>query len=260
LGGIEKGLIVRGFEEAEAEDNVLQRTQTKNVDKLTEVLNWIRTQSSAIEKFDESNHDLKRIKGVMAVCNHKEMDKPFYIFKTLPASQIMKGHTAWSLKDGVFKPFDQMTALKIPQDNQLLVVGPDLFVFNQGRLKALFGYDAKAASIAAKKVAEIEENFRLSFAEGVGLQSLIKGKSATVKKLQKIEPSLVKQEALVDHADDMGVELLTDDSGAIIIMDDKDITKFVNLLNDDYIESPMTGQRYEIIKKRLLKPPSDEQL
>lgn len=258
LDGVEKGLVVRGFEDAEKEENVLQRTQVKNVDKLVETLNWIKTQKSEIEDFNEEEHDLKRMKGVIAHCSHKDMDKSFYLIKHLPTSQLMKGHTAWMLKDGVFRPFDKLSALKIPGENQLLVVGQDLFVFNQAKLKSLFGYDAKAASIAAQKVAEIEANFKLSFADGTSMQSLIKGKPAAIKKLQKIEPSLVKQEALVDHAEEMGVDLMTDETGAIIIMDDKDITKFVNLLNDDYIESPMTGQRYEIIKKRLLKPADEE--
>lgn len=260
LGGIDKGLVVRGFEEAENEENVLQRTRTNKVDKLTEVLNIVKTQKLAIEAFDDAEHDLKRMKGVIAHCSHKELDKSFFIIKNLPTNQIMKGHTAWTLKDGVFKPFDQMSALKIPGENQLLVIDQDLFVFNQSKLKSLFGYDAKAASIAAAKVAEIEANFRLSFAEGVGLQSLVKGKAATIKKLQKIEPSLVKQDDLVNHAEEMGVELMTDDSGAIIITDDKDLTRFVNLLNDDYIESPMTGLRYEILKKRPIKPADEEEL
>jgi hypothetical protein len=257
LGGIENGLVVRGFEEAESEENVLQRTQVKNVDKLVEVLNWLKTQKSEIENFDEEEHDLKRIKGVIAYCTHKDLDKPFYLIKNLPSSQIMKGHTAWQLKDGLFKPFDKMTALKIPGENQLLVVGQDLFVFNQSKLKSLFGYDAKAASIAAKKVAEIEANFNLSFIEGASLQALVKGRPATIRKLQKIEPSLVKQEELIAHAEEMDIDLMVDDSGAIIIMDDKDLTKFVNLLNDDYVESPMTGQRYEILRKKPLKPADD---
>lgn len=260
LGGIEKGLVVRGFEEAESEENVLQRTQLKNVEKCVEVLNWLKTQQSEIEQFDEDEHDLKRIKGVIAVCSHKELDKPFYLFKNLPTTQVMKGHTAWMLKDGTFRPFDKMTALKIPADNQLLVVGQDMFVFNQSKLKSLFGYDAKAASIAAKKVAEIEANFTLSFIDGASLQSLVKGKPGTIRKLQKIEPSLVKQEELINHADEMGIDLMVDDSGAIIIMDDKDLTKFVNLLNDDYVESPMTGQRYEILRKKPLKPADEDSL
>jgi len=92
------------------------------------------------------------------------------------------------------------------------------------------------------------------------MQMLVKGKKATIKKLQKLEVGKVKQDELLTHAEGIGVELMTDDSGAIIIMDDKDMTKFINLLNDDYIESPLTGERYEIIKKRLLKPESEEEM
>ncbi len=259
LGGVEKGLIVRGFEEAEAEENVLQRTQVAKVDKLVEVLNWIKHEQANIEVFNDKEHDLKRIKGVIAHCTHKDMDKPFYLIKNLPSSQIMKGHTAWTLKDSTFKPFDDMAALKIPGENQLLVVGQDLFVFNQAKLKALFGYDAKAASIAGKKVKEIEENFKLSFADGISLQSLIKGKSSTIKKMQKLEPGKIKQQDLMDHSDEMGIGLMQDDSGAIIIMDDRDLSRFVNLLNEDYFESPITGERFEIIKKRPLKPIDEEE-
>lgn len=258
LGGVEKGLQIRGFEEAAQEDNVLQTTHVSNVDKLMDTLRWITTQQSAIETFVDEEHDLKRMKGVIAHCTHKESGMSFYVIKNLPTNQIMKGHTAWLLKDGVFKPFDKQTALKIPGENQLLVVGQDLFVFNEAKLKSLFGYDAKSAAIATQKVAEIEANFTLSFIEGVSMQSLVKGMPAVIKKLQKIEPSLVKQQDLIDHAEEMGIDLMTDDNGRILIMDNKDMAKFVNLMNDDYIESPMTGQRYEIIKKRPLKLMSDE--
>jgi hypothetical protein len=124
----------------------------------------------------------------------------------------------------------------------------------------LFGYDAKEASIARQKVAEIEANYKLSFDEGLDMQTLVKGKKSAIKKLQKMEVGKIKQDELLTHAEDMGVELMSDDAGAIIIMDDKDMTKFINLLNDDYIESPLTGERYEIIKKRLLKPESEEEM
>jgi hypothetical protein len=260
LDGIDQGLIVRNFEDAEKEDKVLQRTRVKNVDKLVEVQNWLKTQASAIETFSDEEHDLKRMKGVIAVCKHADLDVPFYVIKSLPTSQIMKGHTAWTLKDGVFKPFDRMAALKIPGENQLLAIGQDLFVFSQPKLKALFGYDAKAALIARQKVAEIEANFKLSFLEGASLQSLVKEKPALVRKLQTVQPSLVTQKDLLDHAEEIDVELMEDDSGAIIIMDTKDLTKFVNLLNDDYIESPMTGQRYEIIRKKPLKQSDDDSM
>lgn len=256
LDGFEKGLAVRGFEEAEAEENVLQRTRTRNVETLVETLNWIK--SSQYDAFKDEDHDLKRMKGVIAHCTHPELKTPFYVIKNLPGTQVLKGDTAWMLKDGMFRPFDNLSALKVPADNQLLVIGQDLFVFKQSKLKQLFGYDAKATSIAVKKVKEIEANFKLSFAEGAEMQALVKGKPSIIKKLQKIEPSLISQDKLIDHAEELGIDLMTDEAGAIIIVDDKDLVKFVNLLNDDYIESPMTGQKYEILKKKPLKEAPEE--
>jgi len=258
LNGAAEGLIVRGFEEAEAESKVLQRTLLDNVDKLKETLNWIKHQSHDIELFVEEEHDFKRIKGIMAKISHPQMKKSFYIFKVLPQSSIMRGKTGWMLRGGKFMGFDADAAIRIPTDPQLLLLDQDLYVFNQTKLKQLFGYDAKEASIARSKIAEIEANFRLSFDGDNNLQTLIKDKKSLIKKLQKIEPGLVSQDELMAHAEELEIDLMQDESGAIIIMDDKDLAKFINLMNDDYVESALTGQRYEIIKKKLLKPDDDD--
>lgn len=258
LEGAADGLIVRSFEEAEAEDKVLQRTLLSNVDKAKEVIGWLKTQEHEIELFVEEEHDFKRIKGIMARVTHASLKKPFYIFKVLPQSSIMRGKTGWMLKNGKFMGFDADAAVRIPTDPQLLLLDQDMYVFNQTKLKQFFGYDAKEASIARQKVAEIEANFRLIFDQGVTLQTLIKGKNILIKKLQKIEPGIIKQDDLMKHAEELAIDLMQDESGAIIIMDDKDLTRFINLLNDDYVESALTGQRYEIVRKKLLKPDEDE--
>ena len=260
LEGADMGLIVREFEAAEAEQNVLQKTRLANVEKAVEVLNWLKTQEHEIETFSDEEHDIKRIKGVVARVSHKDMAQSFYVIKALQQSQVVSGKAGWLLADGKFKKFDAEAALKLPNDNQLLVLDQDMYVFSQPKLKSLFGYDAKEASIAEAKVKEIEEYFRLSFLEGATLQSLIKGNRSAIKKLQNIEPALVKQDALVDQAEELGVPIMTDPSGAIIIMDDKDLNRFINLLNDDYVESPMTGLRYEIKSKKILKPADDDDL
>jgi hypothetical protein len=261
LEGAAEGLVVRGFEEAEAEEHVLQRTVLDNVDRLKEVLNWVKHQQNEMEMFVEEEHDIKRIKGVMAKISHPELKQPFYVFKVLPQSQVMKGKQGWMIRGGKFVGFDADAAIRIPTDPQLLLLGQDLYVFNQTKLKQLFGYDAKEASIARQKVAEIEANFSLSFDEGTSMQTLVKDKKSIIKKLQKINPYAVKQAELMSHAEELDIDLMEDDSGNIIIMDDKDLAKFVNLLNDDYIESPLTGERYEIIKKKPLKlRSSDEDL
>lgn len=261
LNGAAEGLVVRGFEEAEAEDNVLQRTQWKNVDKLVEVMHWIRTQEDEIQQFIEQEHDLKRMKAVMARCTHPAMGDPFYIIKALPRTQMMKGEGAWMVSGKVFMPFEDAVALRIPSDNQLLVLGQDLYVFSQPKLKSLFGYDAKQNSIAAKKVEAILAKYTLAFAEGEDMQSMVKGNKALISKLQKLELTEdLKQEDILDHGDGLGVDLMCDETGAIIIENPKDLSKFINLLNDDYVESNLTGIRYEIKSKRPLKPvnPNDE--
>jgi hypothetical protein len=83
---------------------------------------------------------------------------------------------------------------------------------------------------------------------------MVKESKSVITKLQKLDPSQIKQEDLLNHADEMGIELMQDEDGAIIIMNAADLNKFVNLLNDDYVESDLTGLRYEIKSKKLLKP------
>lgn len=258
LDGIDNSLIVRGFEKAADEEMVLQRTQVFKVDKAREVMNWIRHQSSEIEVFQDSEHDFSRIKGVMARINHKELDQPAFVFKVLSKSNGMGAKVGWMIRDGQFVPFDADAVINMPVDNQLLILSQDIYVFNERKLKQLFGYDAKEAQVAEQKIAEIEAKFRLSYPEGANLQTLIEGKKSAIKKLQKIDPNSVEQEALLDHAEELDIEMMTDDSGAIILMDSKDADRFVNLLNDDYMESALTGQRYEIVRKKPIKPADNE--
>lgn len=253
LEGADQGLVVRTFEDAEQEQMVLQKTKLINVAKAREVLSWLRTQEAEIEQFVEEEHDLKRIKGVIARVSHPEMEKPFYIAKVMPSSNIMKGSAGWLVRGGKFVPFDAEGALRIPTDNQILIVDQDIFVFNQTKLEQLFNYNAKKAAIAEKKVAEIKDNFKLSFEDGNDLNTMVMEKKSLVNKLQKIDPSNVKQDELLNHAEELGIEMMTDTNGSIIIMDTRDLTKFVNLLNDDYYESPMTGLKYEIKSKKPLK-------
>lgn len=260
LDGAEQGIVVRDLSDGESEQGVLQRVRWKKVEKLREVMHWIRTQESEIELFTEEEHDLRRIKGALLRATHPKMPKPFYIVKSISGGQMLKGEGTWMVDGKTFKPF-QAAALKIPQEAHMLVLDQDLFVFNQAKLDRLFGYDAKKNSIAEKKARAIEEHYKLSFAEGIDLQSAVQGNKTLINKLQNIEIGELKQEQLIDHAEEVGVDLMVDENGAIIIMNQKDIAKFVNLLNDDYMESNLTGQRYEIIRKRPLKPAgSDEQL
>ena len=65
----------------------------------------------------------------------------------------------------------------------------------------------------------------------------------------------MKQDQLLQYADEMMLELMTDEQDRIIIMD---LSMFVNLLNEDYFVSPVNGKRYEIKSKKLLDEPEGE--
>lgn len=260
LDGVDRGLVVREFEDAEAEKNILQRTRLGKVENAHMVLNWLKTQEHEIEPFVEEEHDFKRIKGLVARCSHKDLPKPFYIIKALSQTQIMKGKAGWMLRGGKFMPFDAEGALRIPADNQLLILDQDIYVFNQSKLASLFGYDAKKYSIAEQKLKLIAENFKFKLDGEQTIEQMVKGKKSLVNKLQKLDPSSVTHKKLLEQLEALDLPLMTDTSGAIIILDGKDLNMFVNLLNQDYVESPMSGQRFEITNKKPLKPPEDEDI
>lgn len=260
LDGVDKGLVIQEFEKGEQDQNILQRTRLSNVDNAHMVINWLKTQEHEIEPFVEEEHDFKRIKGLVARCSHKELSKPFYVIKALPQTAIMKGKAGWMLRGGKFVPFDAEGAVRIPADNQLLVLEQDIYVFNQSKIVSLFGYDAKKYSIAEEKLKIIAKNFKLSFDTDQTIEQMVKARKTLVNKLQNLDPTGVTQEKLMEQVKELDIPLMQDPSGAIIIMDGHDLNMFINLLNQDYLESPMTGQRFEISNKKILKLSEDTTL
>lgn len=258
LEGADRGLQVRNFEEAESEENVLQRVRVGQVGKAAEVLNWLKSQEHEIEMFVEDEHDMKRLKGIVARVTHRSFKLPAYVIKALPAGNLMKGSAGWLMRNGRLVRFDAEGALRIPPENHLLILENDMYVFSQVKLESLFGYNAKKNSIAEKRAAEIETNFHLSFLEGQTLNTMIRDKRPLINKLQKLDPRGMTQAELLNHAEELGIELLTDNDGAIIIMDGKDLSRFINLLNDDYMESALTGLRYEIRSKKPLQTTDED--
>ena len=257
--GAATGLTVRDFESASAEENVLETTKLDKAEHAQEVIEQIAFGEESLEVFTEGDHEFKKVKGIVARFTREGAD-PFYVVKLLPQSQVLKGATAWMYNGNSFEPFAADAGLRITPDNQVLIVGEDVFVFSETKFIRLFGYDAKKFAVAEEKIAEIEKHFKLVFPEGMTFDALVRDNKSLVNKLQKVDPTLVTQDQVVDHADEMGLELMTDDAaGAIIIMDSKDAAKFVNLLNDDYMTSNMTGLKYELKgKKELREDSSDE--
>lgn len=255
--GAGTGLGVREFELSEAEDNVLLRTKLENVGRAETLLHLITHEPSDIAEFSDEEHDFKRIKGIMARFSSKEnRDQPFYVVKAINQSNVVKAAGSWEFKNGTFSNFTPDFGVKIPSDNHVLIVGDDIFVFNQTKFEKLFQYNYKKQALAEQKAKEIETHYKLSFADGLDLQTLVRDRPALVNKLQKVEVGTVTQEQALEYADGMQLDIMTDDADAILIMDRRDLDMFVGLINEDYMTSEITGKRYEIKSKKLLDEPS----
>lgn len=256
--GAGTGMSVRDYELTEKEENTVLRTDLPKVGRAETLIHLIEHESNDIVEFSEQEHEFKRIKGIVARFSRKDGTGVFYIIKQVSTGQALSGATAWEFVEGAFKPFKPDFGWKVPGDNQVLIVNKDIFIFNQGKFEKLFNYEFKKQLLADQKIAEIEKQYKLSFPEGTNLQALIMEKKKIVNKLQKLEVGAITQEQAIEYADTMQLELMTDDDGAIIIMDGNDLDMFVNLINEDYITSELTGRRYEIKAKKLLDEPEGE--
>lgn len=257
--GAGTGLSVRDFELSEGEENTLLRTDLVKVGRAETLLHLIEKERHDIVEFSQEEHEFKRIKGIVARFTHKDdPKKAFYSIKAISQGNVLTGTTSWEFRDGKFGAFQADVGLKMPNDNQVLIIDKDIFVFNQSKFEKLFNYDYKKQALADQKVEEIEKQFKLSFPDGLDLQTLVRERKKIVNKLQKMEIGTVTQEQALEYAEQMQLELMSDDNGAIIIMDGNDLDMFVNLINEDYIVSEITGKRYEIKSKKLLDDPDGE--
>lgn len=257
--GAGTGLSVRDFELSDGEENTLLRTDLEKVGRAETLIHLIEHERHDIVEFSEQEHEFKRIKGIVAkFTDPKDKDKKFYIVKMVQQGSVLKGATSWEFRDGKFGQFAAEVGFKLPGDNQVLVIDKDIFVFNQAKFERLFNYDYKKQAIADARVTEIESQYKLSFPEGLTLHDMVRERKKIVTKLQKLEVGGVTQEQALEYADEMQLDLMTDDAGAIIIMDGHDLDTFVSLINEDFMTSQITGKRYEIKSKKLLDDPDGE--
>ena len=256
----DKVLECRDYELSDGEDKVIYRIDLDKVGRAETLIHLIEHEYKDIAFFTDDEFEFKKIKGIVAKFSYPGEDgqKVFYVAKNLAASSALKGKLSWELNGESFEPLTADVAIKVPEGNECVIVDGNIVIYNQAKFEKLFQYDYKTQMISEQKAKEIQDAYNLSFPEGLTLNALLEEKKPLVKKLQNIEIGEMKQDELLDYADKMLLELMTDDQGKIIIMDDKDLSMFVNLLSEDYFISPVNGRRYEIKSKKLLDEPEGE--
>lgn len=258
--GAATGLTIRDIHNDDGKtENVIDTVGLGIVPNAQSVIEQVAYSEEQLEIFNHADHDIKRIAGIIVGCTVKGQ-KPFFIVKQLQQSNIMQGGVSWAWHDDklALNPLDAV--VKVATDNQVLVIGEQLFVFNVAKFTRLFGYDAKKKAVLDGKIAEIAKQFKLSFPDGLTLDALVNSNAQLAEKLLRSEPLAVTQEQIIEQADKFQLALMTDDAGAIIIMDGRDMTMFANLLNDDYVESDMTDKHYLATKKKEVFDTEDKQM
>lgn len=257
--GAETGLSVKPFEKPDKSDDVVLTTTVGRVERASYLMDFLNNRQSEIVDFNQDEHEFRFMKGIAVRFTSAETDsKPFFVIKQLVASQAVSGATAWQINGAKVESFASDVGLKVPLDNQTLIVGNQILIFNQSKFERLFGYDYQQLLIAEEKIAAIEERFKLALPDGLTIQALAKERKRTIAKLQKLELPDMNQEELIDYADEMQLELMTDHTGAIIIMDGNDLDMFIGLLNEDYMVTSVTNKRYEIMSKKVMAEPTGE--
>lgn len=257
--GAATGMSVRDLSE-ESDDNVLGFTYIENVVHAQEVIEQIAYGEESLEVFSEGEHEIRKVKGIIARFSMKGME-PFYIVKHLPQSSIMRGATSFALTGKGVTEFSYDAGIKISALNEVLVVGNQVFAFSESKFAQLFGYDAKKEVLLLKNIERIEKHFNLTYPEGLNLKVLADSNSSLTKLIIDLEDlDMINQDALVDVSDEYGIELMTDATAhAIIVMDAKDGKKLLNLIHDNYTASDLTGNKYLTTSKKDLNTTGDNQ-
>lgn len=258
--GAGTGLKIRDIHDNDGQtENVIDFVSIESVPNAQSVIEQIAYSEEQLEAFNPDEHDFKRVSGIVLGCTIKG-EKPFFIVKQLQQSQILQGGVSWALNKGKLAQNPLDAVIKVATDNQVLVIGEQIFAFNVSKFTRLFGYDAKRKAVLDGKLEEISKQFKLSFPDGVDMQALVNHNSQLAEKLLRSEPLSITQEQVIEQADKFQLALMTDDAGAIIIMDGRDATMFANLLNDDYVESDMTDKHYLAVKKKEVFDTEDKQM
>lgn len=253
--GAGTGLQVKPLEDFDPNSQMITYTELKEVGRADTLIHLIENERNDIVQFSQDEHEFKRIQGIVAVYTHPH-DKSikFYVIKQLrPADSISSG-LAMQIVKGELQMMEPQVVLRMPIDTQMVVVGGEIFIFNESKFVSLFKYDLQTIQETDRRAEILSKQYKISMPENMfdDLGQYIRDKGANIKKLLDVDlNSLPDQDVLLDIADEMAVDLMTDDNGAIILFDSADVGKLLDLINDNYLKSE-TGRHYLAKSKKPL--------
>ena len=260
--GAGTGLAVKPLEEYDPNSQMITYTELAKVGRAETLLHLIETARDDIVQFSEEEHEFKRIQGIVAVYTHPtDKSVKFHVIKQLKPGDSISNGLAMQLVKGELQMMEPQAVLKMPVDTQIMIVDGEIFIFNERKFVKLFQYDLQTILETDRRAVILEKQYKLSMPENLfdDLGQYIRDKGSNVKKLLDVNlNSLPEQETLLNIADTMAVDLMTDDNGAIILYDNADVGKLLDLINDNYLSSE-TGAHYLAKSKKPLDDGKDLQ-
>jgi len=252
--GAATGLQVRNYIEAEKDDVALlvRDSADRTTWRADTLLHLIEKERHDIIEFNADEHDYKRQKGLVLRCVAPG-GQVFHVIKQFKPGAAVEGGKDFVLQKDRVRQFDQDLAFKIDPGNQILAVDNSLFIFSQAKYEAVFDTKPHAIAQARKNGQRIDQLFKLSMPLTVQeIAIMAESSKSAMKKLAEVNPDLKTQEEVLEAADEFAIELMTDDNGAIILMDGADVVTFLDILLDNYVHGS-TGIPYVAKTKKPLE-------
>ena len=231
-----------------------------DVSRVKYLVQQIEEDRAGIFEFSTHNHVFKHMKGIVAHYTHPD-DKnvSFYVAKYLPPSaSISVGHV-WDLDGGNAVSHLADVTVNMPMDNQMLIVGGEIFIFDQSKFAKAFDYNIQDIRMSDEIGDAIGSRYSLVLPNMFNDFAMMARESkSTLKRLLEVNTESMPSQETVLVADDMAIELMTDDKGNIILFDTKDANKFLDIVNDNYLSSE-TGNHYLVKSKKPLEIKSNEE-
>lgn len=253
--GAEFGMTVRHISYDTNDPGVLIREDLDKVPLAADLLDTIENKTDDVEYFSEEEHELKMMKGMIARVTHRSDRKlKFYITRSLEKNRIVSTGIAWQFDKDQIDVLQPKAAFKVPSDNETLLIGNDIFIFNQSKFEKMFNYEWAKLNKADIKAKEFAKKFRINVSSNMtGIESFFRESKPLLNKFLKTDIKSVDQSKVMDVANDMGLDLMESDDGAVILQDKTDLNKVLDIINDNYFEGHTTGNLYVAGSKRKVK-------
>jgi hypothetical protein len=194
--------------------------------------------------------------GIVAgLCHPADPSVKFHVIKQLKPGDSISSGLAMQIVKGELQMMEPQVVLKMPVDTQMVTIDGEIFIFNEAKFVKLFNYDLQTILETDRRGEIITQQYKLSMPELFDdFAKYVRDNRSNVKKLLDVKlEDMPDQDTLLNIADAMAVDLMTDDSGAIILYDNADVGKLLDLINDNYLSSE-TGAHYLAKSKKSLDP------